>query len=295
VTDRTMHVGPLLHLGTTRGFERLTQRLLAVLAAEAEEVVVPRGESLMSPREPAQSVYVVVDGRVEVVEHGHRVVAGPGEAVGLLEVLAREAAGGEARAEVDTVALRLDGDILREAQERHFGILSGFLEEVASRLVRSPAATLAAVRGAEGQEPLGPQLDRVRRLLALHRSPAFPSASMDALAELADHMREVRLAPGEHLWTVGEPSTFFHVVCAGTIRYVGPGWSDAPLIGPGGVPGMPATLAGTTRTLEALATTDTTALVLGHEAFLDVLEDHFDMASGILARLAGVLLAPVAR
>jgi len=294
VTDRTIHVGPLLHLGTTRGFEGLSQRLLAVLAAEAEEVVVRRGDSLLSPRDPAQAVYAVVDGLVEVVEGGHRSVVGSGEAVGLLEVLAREAAGGEARAEVDTVALRLDGDVLREAQERHFGILAGFLEEVASRLLRSPDAMLTAVRGVEGQEPLGPGLDRVRRLLALHRSPAFPSASMDALAELADHMREVRLAPGEHLWVVGEPATFFHVVCAGTVRYVGPGWSDAASIGPGGVPGMPATLAGTTRTFEAVAATDTTALVLGHEAFLDVLEDHFDMASGILARLAGVLLTPAA-
>lgn len=153
---------------------------------------------------------------------------------------------------------------------------------------------LAAVRGAESQEPLGPGLDRVRRLLALHRSPVFPSASMDALAELADHMREVRLAPGEALWVMDEPATFFHVVCAGTVRYVGPGWGDAATIGPGGVPGMPETLSDTARGFEALATTDTAALVLGHEAFLDVLEDHFDMASGILARLAGVLLAPVA-
>ncbi len=289
-----MHVGPLLHLGTTRGFERLPQRLLAVLAGEAEEIMVPRGESLLSPREPAQAVYAVVDGLVDVVERGRRAVVGPGEAVGLLEVLAREAAGGGAVAEVDTIALRLDGDILREAQERHFGILSGFLEEVGARLAESPEATLAAARGGVDQEPLGPGLDRVLRLLALHRSPAFPSASMDALAELADRLREVRLAPGERLWTVGEPATHLQLICSGSVRFVGPGRSDASLIGPGGVPGMPATLAGARHTFEAVAATDTTALELGHEAFLDVLEDHFDMASGVLARLAGVLLAPVA-
>ena len=118
---------------------------------------------------------------------------------------------------------------------------------------------------------------------------------MDALAELADQLRDARLVPGEHLWRVGDPATYFYVVCSGSVRYVGPGWSDAAMVGPGGVPGMPATLAGATRAFEAVAVTPTTALVVEQEVLLDVLEDHFEMASGFLARLAGLLLTTEAR
>ncbi|HSM60784.1 MAG TPA: cyclic nucleotide-binding domain-containing protein [Longimicrobiales bacterium] len=290
MSEQQLRGGPLLHLSTARSFQRLAPAHLLAVAGEAEEVSLPRGSPVLVPHEPTRAMHVVVDGIISVARRGERWSVGAGEDVGFLEVLAREAAGAEATAESDTVALRLDGDALREVQERHFGVLSGLVAEVAARVARNRAALLEAVRGMPGAAPLGPGLGRVERMLALHRSPAFPSAGMDALAELADHMRETHLVDEEPLWMAHDPASFFYLVCSGTVRYGGPGRSESTAIGPGGVPGLPVTLSGGSRAFDAVAAGPVIALLVEQDAFLDVLEDHFEMASAFLARLAGIVL-----
>ena len=285
-------VGSLLHLRTLQAFQGLSSRHLATLAQEVEEVILERGLPLLAPDAPAQETFVIVDGRVSVGRGGTERALGPGDAVGFLELLGQGPSGSEARALEDTLALKLDGDGLREVCERQFSILDTLLINVAHQVIQSPDALRAAVQGdaAAWSHPLPGPLDRVGRLLALHRSPAFPSASMDALVELSGHLTEVHLEAGEPLWQLGDPARWFLLLCQGSVRYRNPnaGWTVD--VGPGGVPGMPTTLARGSRTVEATATAPVVALRVETEPFLDVLEDHFEMAFSFLGRLARCVL-----
>jgi CRP-like cAMP-binding protein len=292
MSSRGLFVGPLLHLRTLQAFEGLSSVHLTTLAQEVDEIMVERGTALLSPDQPAQDLHVVVAGEV-MVHRGTRVEsAGPGQGVGFLELLAQGPSGTSAVAQVDTLTLRLPGDHLRDVCERHFAILAALLSHVARQTSESPAALAAVVRGDPAAWPArlpGP-LDRVGRMLALHRSPAFPSASMDALSELSDEMREVHLAVGAPLWRVGDAADSFFLLCEGTVRYHNPrlGWTVD--VGPGGVPGLPSTLARGHRGVEASAVTPVVALRIASEPFLDVLEDHFQMAFELLSRQARYVL-----
>jgi len=292
MSTRPPFVGPLLHLRTLPALEGLAPAYLTVLAQEMEEVLLPGGMPLLTPGSLAQELHVIVDGAVTIRRGGRVTSAGPGDVVGFLEVLTQEASPGGAWVDGDTVALKLDAEGLREACERHFAILMSLLSGIARQVLLDPSALSAVVQGGgpEGGAPLRGELDRVGRMVALHRSPAFPSASMDALAELAGSLREVRFQAGDPLWSVGEPADGFYLVCDGLVRYAdeAAGWSVD--VGPGGVPGLPATLARTRWVVAASAVTDVVALRVDTEPFLDVLEDHFHMAFQFLGRLARCVL-----
>ena len=291
MSTRPLFVGPLLHLRTLPALQGLAPSYLTALAQETEEVLLPRGMPLLTRGAVAQELHVIVDGSVTLRRGGGVRSAAPGDVVGFLELLSQSPADTDAIVDVDTVALKLDADGLREVCERHFAVLISLVSSIAGQIVSDPFALRAVVQGGpEGGPPAGAELDRVGRMVALHRSPAFPSASMDALAELAVSLREVRFDAGEPLWSVGEPADGFFLVCDGLVRYTNPeaGWSVD--VGPGGVPGLPGTLARTRRVVAAAAVTDVVALRVDTEPFLDVLEDHFHMAFQFLGRLARCIL-----
>jgi CRP-like cAMP-binding protein len=240
----------------------------------------------------AQELHVIVDGAVTLTRGDRITSAGPGDVVGFLELLSMEVSETQATVDVDTVALRLDADGLRDACERHFAILMSLVSSISRLVVQDPAALRAMVQGSgpEGGQPGLTELDRVGRMVALHRSPAFPSASMDALAELAGTLREVRMTEGEPLWHVGDPADGFFLLCQGRVRYTNASAGWFVDVGPGGVPGLPATLAHARWTVAASALTEVVALRVDTEPFLDVLEDHFHMAFQFLGRMARCLL-----
>ncbi len=285
-----MLVAPLLHLRTAPALEGLGQPYLEALAREAEEVLLPRGTVVLSHTDPAQALHVIVDGALGRAGAPAEAVAGPGDTVGFLEVLAGWAAPAPVVADVDTVALRLDGEVLRDLLERHMPILVHFLAEVAARTLARPDARRAACRGGDPPRPLKPGMNRVDRILALHRSPAFPSGNMDALAELAGHARETTFGARKQFLGVGTPASSFLVVCAGSVTYGDSTAKDRGSLGPGGVPGFLEIFGGGVRSTEAVAQTEVVALEIDRESFLDVLEDHFEMAWTILANLSQGLL-----
>lgn len=287
-------VSPLLYLRALPVLDGLPQGPLAALARETEETVVRAGTVLRGADEPVESLHLVLDGRLSAERDGVVRTVPSGDEVGLLEVVAGEVAGTRVVAETDSVVLGIDGDALRVVSERHSSILVRLVEEVARRLTLDRAALLAAVAGPKRAEPLGPGLDRVGRLLALHRAPALPSGSMDALAELAGVDAEVVVEAGAPLWEVGTPASAAYVLCSGTVAYRGADGDEFGALGPGAVPGLPLMLAGGTRALSAWARTDVVALELQRDAFFDVLEDHFELAWGIMAAAARRLLESAA-
>jgi CRP-like cAMP-binding protein len=307
--------GPLLYFRTLPALEHLSSAQLGSIAQHAEEEFFPAGSSLLQPQRPREAFFVIVEGKVTVRGPGGlEGVVGPGEAVGFLHLLARSDEELEARALWDTVALRVDWDAHLDVCERSFPILEahiGFLaqgcQEELDRIrasgaeVPKPPDPSAPLAGGEApdrrsgpaveepmDEPSG--LNMVQRLRALHRSRAFPSSNMDALAELTRHLVEVRLEPDREIWTVGEKSEEFLLVVSGGVVREAPGGAWRQEFHPGDVVGRFEALSGLPRRSILRALDPTVALAVRLEPLLDILEDHFTMAVDFTAELAQELI-----
>lgn len=283
---------PLLQLRTVPAFEGLPARQLLALAQDAEEVLLHRGTPLYETGLPARSMFLLVDGRVRLLGPQGPKTLGAGDVVGFLESLAGEPVVASAVAESDVVALRLDVDAFRDACDTHFGILAAVLGRLALLAAQDRDALQAAVGGDGRDDSEAPDrpADRVDRILALHRSPVFPSAGMDALAELAGQLVEHRLEAGRRLWPPsGGPDGAF-LVSSGIIRLESDHWEGRILLGPGGVPGLVTTLVHHGVGIRATTETPVRALYVAGENLLDILEDHGDMAFAFLRRLASCVL-----
>lgn len=286
MSDGPLYVGPLIHLRTLPAFAGLTPAQLRDLAYEVEEVVLQRGSMLIQRGESADAMYLIVDGKVAA---GSETV-GPGGAVGFLDMLAPGPTTTGARAESDVVALRLETDALREVCEQNFWVLGALLSYVAGQISLDREALGRAISGAPGTTASeAGALDRVGRILALNRTSAFSSESMDALAELAGHVDVVRVAAGRGLWEPGEVAGEFFVICSGTVRSVADAGGEPVELGPGSVPGLVETLAQERPAYEMKAVEGAVLLRVGVDPFMDVIEDHFEMAFGLLGWLAGHL------
>jgi len=287
-----LFAGPMIQLRTMPAFDALSSRQLAALAQDTEEVMVPRGELLLERGEAAEAMVLIVDGRAEVDGRGGVAPFTSGAVVGFLECLSRMPVSHSVRAQTDLVGLRLEAEALREACDAHFGILGSLLAHVAGLATGSPEALGQAV-GLGGQgvgDTFDGPLRRVDRILALHRSPVFPSAGMDALAELAGHLTERRLDEGTRLWPPVEGPDGAFLVVEGRVSLESNDWPGSVVLGPGSAPGLVTALAEGPVGIRARALTPVRALYVSRETLLDVLEDHLDMAFAFLGRLAACVL-----
>jgi len=148
------------------------------------------------------------------------------------------------------------------------------------------AGSTVAQMPVRGDEPL----TFVERLAALSHSGAFSTRCLDALAELAHHVTEVRWQAGEEIWKVAAAAEHFLLPVAGRIRAQVPG-AGSVTFHPGATVGMHEALGGRARWYGAHSDAATRALRIEVEPFVDILEDHFDLALDFLAVLAGRLLA----
>lgn len=279
-----LYVGPFIHLRTLPAFAGLSNEQLRDLAYEAQEILVPRGGPLIKRGEAVSAMHLIVDGFVDA---GHDGMVGPGGVVGFLDALASTRAPMGAVADSDVVAFRLETDALREVCEQNFPVLGALLGHIADRALDQRHALMRSIVGRTTRGmAIDRPLDRVGRIVALHRSPTFPSHSMDALAELAGHLDEVRMQAGDPLWQPGDDADGFYLVCSGGVRLGGGPWRAGDQLGPGAVPGIVATLAGRTYEYEAVASEASVLLHVRAEPFMDVMEDHFEMAYELLGRMA---------
>lgn len=335
MTARPVFYGPLLYFRTVPALDQLNPTQLEAIAQNTEEELFSKGSYLIRPGEPADAFFIVVDGDVFVRGGGGREYrVGPGGTIGFLDLLARSAHDLEARAEGDTLALKLDWDVQLEIYERNPPILVQYLRYLATRLLeileieggerrplgerdrgapspgigaldepwegelgssgkRSDAVPPGEIEGVpDGQRPgHSHSLDLVERIRALHRCPSLPQRSMDALAELARHVREVSGSAGTRLWSVGDPSSDFLLVHSGRLARYGPRGLLGATAGPGDMAGELEALAGLPRRWDLRTETTCVGLRIPVEPFLDVMEDHFDMGLEYASILARRLMA----
>ncbi len=293
----TLFVGPLdrvLYFRTIPAFEHLSSTELAAIAQHANEEFYPAGRVLLERGEPADAVFLLIDGLVSLTRGDKPAKQlGAGEAVGFLELLARTGEEMYLRVERDTLALKLDWDAQLDVCEEHFGILLEYIRYLSRRKIEE-SATPAPSDSSKTREPTpaepGPR-HFVKRVLALQQCTAFPTEAMDALAELARHVKTVDWPAGGTIWQTGDSAHDFLAMLSGRARCAGTrdGSRTVYRTQPDTL-GMHETLAGMPRYYDAVAADDVTALKIELEPFLDILEDHFDLAMEFTSLMArGVL------
>lgn len=95
-------------LRKTELFSRATVEELLHLAAISREVRFGAGETIFARGEPADALYILIGGRVELEGDAPREAPGPFQAVGLYEVLSDQRRAATARAAEETLALKIE-------------------------------------------------------------------------------------------------------------------------------------------------------------------------------------------
>lgn len=288
-------IGPLeaaLHLKSLRTMRELPPAELAALAQQARERHFAKGVMLFQSGTPVGAFHVIVEGQVRATgpEHGDTVM-GPGEVLGLLTLLSRSEHGMDALAEVDTLTLEIDADHLADVFEDHFFILHNELKSL-SRLMlversRMPDGTYLAP--AEGlATPPERDLDLIQKLVFMRRN--LKRENIDGLIQVARQVREVHYPAGARLWSRGDSSDFGCVLVRGSVHCALDEQGRYFRCGPGYPLGNLESLAGEPRWYDAVSETPLMTLRADTDLWIDVLEDHFEMATGYVAGLASGII-----
>ena len=301
--DRVRHVAPLerLHcLKAVASFGDLAPPDLHVLAQNAVERFFPKRRQILAEDTPVTAVHLVVEGQVALRRRGRDVrIIGPGEGVGLLELLAGAADGPEAVAATEVLTLSFATEALLDVLEDHFSILHHLLRELSAMRIaqrRQLGVAAGGVRSSQGHPPPPPvpgapggrarELDLAELIMFMRRSLPFARGSIAALAELAHHVAEVRIERGARLWSEGDEAPDFLMVVDGSVLCTVGDGEQTFRFGVEGTPGSLEALADTRRWFTAEAEEPVHALRLDAEHLIDVFEDHFEMAMEYLSILA---------
>ena len=135
--------------------------------------------------------------------------------------------------------------------------------------------------------PLIGAFDRVLRLRSLALFDVLRSRELTSIAHL---MHDEEIVAGTSLQAEGRPCQRLWVVTEGRLRFLAGGALVDEERAPGFV-GLNAALGGVDATLECRAATDVVALWMDAGAFLDVLEDQFELFLHLRRWLAGRVVA----
>lgn len=288
-----LFVGPIdrvLFLQALPVYRDLGVGYLAAIAQHSRERFLRSGVPWHAAGEPLTAMAFVVEGGL-VVERPDRAPerVGSGEVVGLLSLLARRSGELTIRAESATLLLEVGWEAQIDLCEEYFPVVDQYLRFLARAGAGTPAPADAGRRLDLPPIPPDRALDLVERLEALTAAAVLPAHGLDALTELARHVTELRWGAGHELWKAGDEAESFVLVLEGEI-VEGTG-ADRLVVGSGGVVGMTAALGRDPRTAAAETAGSVVGLSIELEAFLDILEDHFDVAIDLLAAQARAVLS----
>ena len=295
--DSALFVGPLdrvLLLRTLPMLEGLDPTHLAAIAQHARERFFSAGTTLQSAEDLTTAVHLIVEGELEVRREGGPIRrAYAGEAVGFVETLSRSDQSLEVVAKHDTVTLEFDSDAQIDVCEEHFPVVMQYLTFLARSITlvlqRKSAPSLGAIPLIPAHV-FGARLNFIERVLVLSRSRAFSTGCLDALCELAQHVVEVSWADRDRIWSIGDPAECFYLLVSGSVR-CSPQSEDVFTINPGRAIGLHEALCKAQRWYGAASTGNSLGLKIDTEPFIDILEDHSDLALDFMASLAADLMA----
>jgi CRP/FNR family transcriptional regulator, nitrogen oxide reductase regulator len=140
MSTHPLEPGDLRRIGGAALFKELSAGALEEVVAEARRVKLRVGQAVFRQGSPAESVFLILQGRVKMIQsspEGHAValrVLGPGELLGLVAALGERSYPVTAQAQQAVVVARWSGPSLWKLLERHPPIASGALRMALGRL-----------------------------------------------------------------------------------------------------------------------------------------------------------------
>ncbi len=276
----------------------LALRKFPMLGAAAVDELAALAENLVGARFPAGGViaeagsrlpalHLIVDGRLESRPHGH--TWGPCNVFGALEVAAGRELAETVVAATDVEALQLSADDFNEVLEDNFSVLLSTLRDLAARMIVIPPPVPAALSLEIGAGKLG----LVPRLILLRQQLPLQRAGLHALASLAHRCDEVRWPAVTVVAGAGEVATHAHVIVEGELDVLCDG-TVLHTLGAGASLGFLETLAGEPHAFSVVTRSPARALRSTATAIVDLLEDHTEVAFGMIASFSAALLDAVA-
>jgi CRP-like cAMP-binding protein len=285
--DPSRLLDSILQLRTSPLFRPFSAAQLTPLAYHAREVRFPKGAVVAQQAELWNQFCHILEGTIRA-SSGE--VRGIREALGGLALFSGTGMPFEVLAEDKVRALMIPGDAVFEALEDDFQLLLQLLRVLAGQLV----IEREKLGGAQSVlfRPIGDgisagdgELDLVQKMLLIQRAQALQHASATALADAARNATPLSIPKGELVWRRGDVAKDSFVITSGTVSAL---YSDRSPIRLGsriGV-GLLEALAGIPRRHDLIAEEELRGLQTPLSRTVEAWEDHFQMATGVLAAIA---------
>lgn len=283
-----------LFLRTMPAFAEIPPEVAQVVAANTRPRTFSKGEFLYRSGSPAVEVQYIVRGECEIIRNGKPVRRlGPRGVVGGISALAEGDQGYDCVALRDMQTLAIKVEDSQEIFEEHFVLLKRVLRGTSREVLEGRRKLGARAGFGPVAEPFAfPErpFDLVERMAFLRKTFSFGESEIDAIADLARDVQEVHLPKGEVLWNVGDRSTYFLLPLRGVIDCRATDPDQHFQLGPGDSVGAIDSMADERRWYRAEVVEDLVAFRIDTEVLLEVLEDHFTMATSLLKAIATGIL-----
>jgi predicted acylesterase/phospholipase RssA/CRP-like cAMP-binding protein len=264
-------------LASVEPFQEFDEPSLRALASELPVVPLATGEALVRRGDDADSLFVILDGRLSVLlddeERDGQPLAelGPGEVVGEVALIAGGKRSATVRAAVPATLARLPAALLDRLLATHPAMATRLADLVSRRLRHNQLAT---------------QLAKL-----------FDELDADSLAEIQRAAEWVSLPAGEELFRQGDPGDAAYVVVAGRLRVVTRDPDERVIneVGRGEMVGEMALLEGVPRMASVLAARDTDLARFSRSAFEELIERHPKAMLGVARTVLRRTRAPASR
>jgi len=127
-------------------------------------------------------------------------------------------------------------------------------------------------------------LTRIQMVVYLQRVDLFSHCSAEQMMRIANIARQRRFAPGERIYSIGDPPEALYCVVDGEVGLRRPGEEDRA-VGKGKTFGVREILSDRLRHADAWAETDTTAALIDAEDFFDLLSNNIEIVKALFRQL----------
>jgi len=281
----------MLVLRTMPQFAALDEEDLMLLAERAHLVHAPAGSVLFREGAALDRVFLLAEGSVRVTRGSRQVLLDEGGEIGLLPLFAGRELAPAALVVRDATLLELPAEV----------VLSSFYDSVS---IARNTIRLAAQALLERRDHLPPRTDDsevvvgtwhdrtptlVEKMLLMRRSAVWARANLDAIAEVARHIEELRLDPGTQLWDIGEHATHSLRIEYGIIACTN-ARGETVRVGGGHMVGGLDALASVGHSYRAVTETKAILFRISAATQIAVLEVHPQIAARLRSELSRALL-----